>query len=122
MGGTAAHALQVVAAKPGETLLVHGAAGGVGQIAAQVAVQDGARVIGTAGESNHELLRSYGVIPVTYGPGLVERVRALAPEGVDAAIDTIGTDEAVDVSLELVADHARIVSSRLSAAPTAGSC
>ena len=89
VGGTAAHALQVAAAKPGETLLVHGAAGGVGQIAAQLAVQDGARVIGTAGESNHELLRSYGVIPVTYGPGLVDRVRGLAPDGVDAAIDTI---------------------------------
>ena len=61
VGGTAAHALQVAAAKPGETLLVHGAAGGVGQIAVQLAVQDGVRVIGTAGESNHELLRGYGV-------------------------------------------------------------
>ncbi|MDT0351726.1 quinone oxidoreductase family protein [Pseudonocardia charpentierae] len=110
VGGTAAHALQVAGAKPGETLLVHGAAGSVGQIAVQIAVQDGVRVVGTAGESNHELLRSYGVIPVTYGPGLADRVRAVAPEGVDAAIDTIGTDEAVDVSLELVADHSRIVS------------
>jgi len=110
VGGTAAHALQVAAAKPGETLLVHGAAGSVGQLAVQLAVQDGARVIGTAGESNHELLRSYGVIPVTYGPGLVDRVRGLAPDGVDAAIDTIGTDEAIDVSLDLVADHGRIVS------------
>ena len=110
VGGTAAHTLQVAAAKPGETLLVHGAAGSVGQIAAQLAVQDGARVIGTAGESNHERLRGYGVIPVTYGPGLADRVRELAPDGVDAAIDTIGTDEAVDVSLELVADRSRIVS------------
>ena len=110
VGGTAAHALQVAAAKPGETLLVHGAAGGVGQIAVQLAVQDRIRVIGTARESNHDLLRGYGVIPVTYGPGLADRVRALAPDGVDAAIDTIGTDEAVDTSLELVADHHRIVS------------
>jgi NADPH:quinone reductase len=110
VGRTAAHALQVAAAKPGETLLVHGAAGGVGQIAVQLAVQDGVRVIGTARESNHDLLRGYGVIPVTYGPGLADRVRALAPDGVDAAIDTIGTDEAVDTSLELVADHRRIVS------------
>jgi NADPH2:quinone reductase len=110
VGGTAAHALQVVAAKPGETLLVHGAAGSVGQITAQLAVQDGVRVIGTAGESNHELLRSYGVIPVTYGPGLADRVREIASEGVDAAIDTVGTDEAVDVSLDLVADRSRIVS------------
>ncbi len=110
VGGTAEHALQIAAAKPGETLLVHGAAGSVGQIAVQLAVQDGVRVIGTAGESNHELLRGYGAIPVTYGPGLADRVRALAPDGVDAAIDTVGTDEAVDTSLELVADHRRIVS------------
>lgn len=110
VGAAALHALQVVAPKPGETLLVHGAAGSVGQIAVQLAVQDGVRVIGTAGESNHELLRSYGVTPVTYGPGLVERVRALAPDGVDAAVDTVGTDEAVDTSLELVDDRGRIVS------------
>jgi NADPH:quinone reductase-like Zn-dependent oxidoreductase len=110
VGGTAEHALQSVAAKAGETLLVHGAAGSVGQIAVQLAVRDGVRVIGTAGESNHELLRSYGAIPVTYGPGLADRVRAIAPDGVDAAIDTVGTDEAVDTSLELVADHRRIVS------------
>jgi NADPH:quinone reductase-like Zn-dependent oxidoreductase len=110
VGGTAEHALQIAAAKAGETLLVHGAAGSVGQITVQLAVRDGVRVIGTAGESNHELLRGYGAIPVTYGPGLADRVRAIAPEGVDAAIDTVGTDEAVDTSLELVADHRRIVS------------
>ena len=110
VGGTAEHALQIAAAKAGETLLVHGAAGSVGQIAVQLAVRDGVRVIGTAGESNHELLRGYGAIPVTYGPGLADRVRAIAPDGVDAAIDTVGTDEAVDTSLELVADHRRIVS------------
>jgi NADPH:quinone reductase-like Zn-dependent oxidoreductase len=110
VGGTAEHALQIAAAKAGETLLVHGAAGSVGQIAVQLAVQDGVRVIGTAGESNHQLLRSYGAIPVTYGPGLADRVRAIAPEGVDAAIDTVGTDEAVDTSLELVADPRRVVS------------
>ena len=52
------------------------------------------------------MLRSYGAIPVTYGPGLADRVRAIAPDGVDAAIDTVGTDEAVDTSLELVADTA----------------
>jgi NADPH:quinone reductase-like Zn-dependent oxidoreductase len=110
VGATAVHALQVAAPKAGETLLVHGAAGSVGQIAVQLAVQDGVQVIGTAGESNHELLRSYGVTPVTYGPGLADRVRALAPDGVDAVIDTVGTAEAVDSSLELVADRSRIVS------------
>jgi NADPH:quinone reductase len=109
-GGTAAHALQVVGLKPAETLLVHGGAGSVGQIAVQLAVQAGATVVATAGERNHELLRGFGATPVTYGPGLADRVRAVAPNGVDAAIDTVGTDEAVDTSLELVADRGRIVS------------
>lgn len=109
-GGTAVHALAVVDVQPGETLLVHGASGSVGQVAVQLAVQAGATVVATAAERNHGLLRSYGAVPVTYGPGLADRVRAAAPEGVDAAIDTVGTDEAVDVSLELVADRARIVS------------
>jgi NADPH:quinone reductase-like Zn-dependent oxidoreductase len=109
-GATAVHALAVVDTKPGETLLVHGAAGSVGQIAVQLAVAAGATVIGTATEANHNLLRGYGAVPVTYGPGLAERVRAAAPDGVAAAVDTVGTDEAVDTSLELVADRARIVS------------
>ena len=64
----------------------------------------------TAGERNHELLRGFGAIPVTYGPGLVDRVREVAPGGVAAAFDTVGTDEAVDTSLELVSDKSRIVS------------
>ena len=109
-GGTALHALQVVAMKPGETLLVHGAAGGVGQVAVQRAVQAGATVVATAGERNHALLRGFGAIPVTYGPGLLDRVREAAPGGVDAAFDAVGTDEAVDTSLQLVADRSRIVS------------
>jgi NADPH:quinone reductase len=109
-GATAMHALAVVDVGAGETVLVHAAAGGVGLMAVQIAVARGARVIGTASEANHEYLRELGVEPTTYGPGLADRVRALAPDGVDAAIDCIGTDEAVDVSLELVADRERIVS------------
>jgi NADPH:quinone reductase len=109
-GGTALHGLQVVAMKPGETLLVHGASGSVGQIAVQLAVQAGVTVVATAAERNHELLRGFGAIPVTYGPGLVDRVREVAPGGVDAAFDAVGTDEAVDTSLELVSDTGRIVS------------
>jgi NADPH:quinone reductase-like Zn-dependent oxidoreductase len=109
-GATAVHALAVVDVKPGETLLVHGAAGSVGQIAVQLAVAAGATVIGTAAARNHDLLRGYGAIPVTYGPGLADRVHEAAPGGVAAAIDTVGTDEAVDTSLELVADRGRIVS------------
>ena len=73
------------------TLLVNGAAGGVGSAAVQLAVVRGARVIGSASPANHNDLRSPGAEPVAYGEGLVERVRALAPEGVDAALDVAGS-------------------------------
>ncbi|WP_037176183.1 NADP-dependent oxidoreductase [Rhodococcus sp. UNC363MFTsu5.1] len=108
-GTTASEAIVVTGVVGGETLLIHGAAGGVGSLAVQLAVAKGVTVIGTAAESNHEYLRGLGAIPVTYGDGLESRVRALAPNGVDAAFDTAGTDEAVDVSLALVADRKRIV-------------
>jgi NADPH:quinone reductase-like Zn-dependent oxidoreductase len=110
VGGTAAHTLQVVAVRPGETLLVHGGAGAVGRIAVQLAVRLGAKVIATASPRNHGRLRAFGAVAVTYGPGLADRVRAVAPGGVDAAIDAVGTDEAVDTSLQLVDDRSRIVS------------
>ncbi|MFF4338559.1 NADP-dependent oxidoreductase [Kitasatospora sp. NPDC001540] len=93
----------------GETVLIHAAAGGVGSIACQVATALGARVIGTAGEHNHTFLRGLGVEPVEYGPGLAGRVRALAPEGVDAALDLIGGD-AVETSIDLLKDPTRIAS------------
>lgn len=109
-GVTAIHALIATGVSAGDTVLVHAAAGGVGLMAVQVALAGGARVIGTASERNHDYLRQLGVEPTTYGAGLADRVRALAPDGVDAAIDCIGTDEAVDVSLELVADRDRIAS------------
>lgn len=108
VGGTAVHTLAATGVSAGDTVLIHGAAGSVGAIAAQLAVARGARVIGTAAPSRHERLRGYGIEPVAYGPGLADRVRALAPKGIDAAIDTVGTDEAIDVSLELVADRSRI--------------
>jgi NADPH:quinone reductase-like Zn-dependent oxidoreductase len=110
VGATALHALQVVAMKPGETLLIHGGSGSVGQIAVQLAVKAGVTVLATGAERNHALLSGLGATPVTYGPGLLDRVRAAAPHGVDAAIDTVGTDEAVDTSLALVSDPGRIVS------------
>lgn len=109
-GATAVHALTATSASAGETVLVHAAAGGVGLMVVQVAVARGARVIGTASERNHKHLRELGAEPTTYGAGLADRVRALAPAGVDAAIDCVGTDEALDVSLELVADRDRIAS------------
>jgi NADPH:quinone reductase len=108
-GVTATHALAVVGAGAGDTVLIHGAAGGVGLMAVQLAVMAGARVIGTASQSGHGLVREFGAEPVTYGAGLEERVRALAPDGVDAAVDCAGGDEALDVSLALVADRGRIV-------------
>ncbi|MEW2285028.1 NADP-dependent oxidoreductase [Streptomyces sp. NPDC047841] len=75
---------------PGDVLLVHAAAGGVGSLAVQIGRSLGARVIGTASERNHDFLRSLGAEPVTYGPGLADRVRALAPRGVDAVFDLMG--------------------------------
>lgn len=107
-GCTAVHALTATGVRKGDTLLLHGASGSVGRYAAQLAVLDGAEVIGTASPARHDELRAYGVRPVAYGPGLADRVRALAPEGVDAAIDAAGTDEAIDVSVELVADRSRV--------------
>jgi NADPH:quinone reductase len=108
-GVTAAHALAVTRVGAGETILIHGAAGGVGLMAIQIAADAGARVIGTASESGHALLRELGAEPVTYGAGLDERVRALAPGGIDVAVDCAGGDEALDTSLALVADRGRIV-------------
>jgi NADPH2:quinone reductase len=89
-------------------VLLHGGSGGVGQAVIQLAVARGARVIATAAPARHDLIRTLGGEPVEYGAGLADRVRALAPDGVTAAIDAVGTDEAVDVSIELVADRSRI--------------
>ncbi|MFB8240197.1 NADP-dependent oxidoreductase [Kitasatospora purpeofusca] len=95
--------------KPGETVLVHAAAGGVGSLAVQIAVALGARVIGTAGERNHDYLRTLGAEPVAYGDGLADRVRALAPNGVDAVLDLVG-GEALRISPDLLADGGRLAS------------
>ncbi|WP_127781640.1 NADP-dependent oxidoreductase [Rhodococcus sp. X156] len=107
-GTTAVHALTATRVAAGETVLVHGAAGGVGLMAVQIARAWGATVIGTAGSAQHDLLRSLGAEPVEHGAGLAERVRELAPHGVQAAVDTVGGDEAVDVSLQLVGSPARV--------------
>ncbi|MEU4173361.1 NADP-dependent oxidoreductase [Streptomyces sp. NPDC026665] len=76
--------------QPGQTLLVHGAAGGVGSIAVQIARSLGARVIGTASARDHEYLRTIGAEPVAYGYGAADRVRELVPDGVDTVLDTFG--------------------------------
>jgi NADPH:quinone reductase len=108
-GVTAAHALAVTKVGAGDTVLIHGASGGVGLMAIQLAFDAGARVIGTASPGSHALVREFGAEPVTYGAGLEERVRVLAPDGVDVAVDAVGGDEALDTSLALVADRDRIV-------------
>ncbi|WP_030910550.1 NADP-dependent oxidoreductase [Streptomyces sp. NRRL F-5126] len=109
-GTTAVHALEAAEVSTGDTVLVHGGSGGVGLMGVQLAAARGATVIATAAERNHQLLRDLGATPVAYGPGLVGRVRAAAPGGVSAAVDFAGTDEALDVSLELVPDRQRIAS------------
>jgi len=82
--------VQAVAPKAGETVVVSAAAGGVGSVAVQLARRTGARVIGLAGEQNHQWLRSHDIVPVAYGEGQEDRIRAAAPGGVDAFIDTFG--------------------------------
>jgi NADPH:quinone reductase-like Zn-dependent oxidoreductase len=94
--------------REGQTLVIDGAAGGVGFAAVQLARARGARVIGTASERNHDFLRSLGAEPTTYGEGLVERVRALAPDGVDLAVDTAGQGGAADL-VTLTGDPSRVV-------------
>lgn len=108
-GTTAAEMLAVTGAAPGETILLHGASGAVGVSVLQQARLRGIRVIGTASEARAGVVRGFGGLPVRYGPGLEERVREAAGGPVSAALDAVGTAEAIDVSLALVGDRARIV-------------
>jgi NADPH:quinone reductase len=117
VGTTAADLLHTSGARESETVLLHGAAGAVGMSVLQQARILGVRVVGTASPPNFDLVRRFGGIPVEYGPGLIERVRAAAWAGVAAALDTVGSDEAGDVSLALVADRNRVVT--IAAAPRA---
>jgi NADPH:quinone reductase-like Zn-dependent oxidoreductase len=88
---TATRALDQLGVGSGNTLLINGASGNVGSAAVQLAVARGARVIGTASPANHDYLRSLGAEPITYGEGLLDRVRAVAPDGVDLALDVAGS-------------------------------
>jgi NADPH:quinone reductase-like Zn-dependent oxidoreductase len=89
------------------TFVISAAAGGVGSLAAQLARRTGATVIGLASQSNHQWLKSHGVIPVAYGDGVADRIRAAAPGGVDAFIDTHG-DGYVELALALSVAPGRI--------------
>lgn len=95
VGSTALTALDALTTQPGNTIVVHGAAGGVGTLLTQLARTRGLTVIGTASTANHAHLRTLGAHPVTYGPGLTERITAAAgPHTVAASIDLAGSPEA----------------------------
>jgi NADPH:quinone reductase-like Zn-dependent oxidoreductase len=105
---TATRALDQLGATGGSTLLINGASGSVGSAAVQLAVARGERVIGTARPANHGYLRSLGAEPVAYGEGLVERVRSLAPDGVDLALDVAGSGVLPEL-IELAGGVGRVV-------------
>lgn len=116
---TAIRILDQVGVQPGETLLVSGAAGGVGSAVVQIARQRGSNVIGTASERNQDYLRSLGATPTTYGAGLVDRVRAFAPSGVDAALDIAGSGIIPEL-IELTGEPSKVLSIADFSAPEHG--
>lgn len=116
---TAWRCLDLLAMKAGETLLVSGAAGGIGSALVQLARVREIIVIGTASALNHAYLRELGAIPTTYGPGLTERVHQLAPAGIDAAVDLAGSGIIPEL-IALVGDPARVVSAADLTAPEYG--
>jgi NADPH:quinone reductase-like Zn-dependent oxidoreductase len=106
-GATAYAAVRAVSLKKGETVVISGAAGGVGSIAVQLAVNAGATVIGLASDRNHQWLKDHGAVPVTYGDGVEDRVRAASGGKVDAFVDTFGGGY-VELALGLGVDRERI--------------
>ena len=94
---TASAALDALGELSGRTILIEGAAGGVGSAAVEIALARGARVVGTASESHHDFLRELGAVPVTYGPGLADRVAEVAPEGISGALDLVGSGSLADL-------------------------
>lgn len=116
---TAQRILDQVGVQAGQTLLVSGATGGVGTAAVQIAVHRGVRVIGTASAANQGRLTALGATATTYGPGLVERVRALAPEGIDAALDLAGSGVIAEL-VELTGHPTKVLSIADFSAPEHG--
>jgi NADPH:quinone reductase-like Zn-dependent oxidoreductase len=114
-GAAASAALAAIELRPQDTVLIGGAAGGVGVFAVQLARLTGATVIGTASDGTFPFLRELGAEPVTYGPGLADRVRALAPDGITAAVDLFGT-ETIETALALGVASERIAA--IAAGPT----
>jgi NADPH:quinone reductase-like Zn-dependent oxidoreductase len=116
---TAIRILDQVGVQPGQTLVVSGAAGGVGSATVQIAVDRGITVIGTAAAGNQDYLRSLGAVPTTYGDGWVDRVRALAPNGVDAALDIAGAGVIAEL-IELTGEPTKVLSIADFSAPALG--
>ncbi|GAA1658657.1 NADP-dependent oxidoreductase [Microbacterium flavum] len=108
-GLTALQVLERAGVHAGQTVLIHGASGGVGSFGVQLARLRGARVVGTASEGSHDYLRSLGAEPVVYGDGLVPAARALAPQGFDVIVDFAG-GSSLDNTPELLADGGVVVS------------
>ena len=108
-GMTADMLLDAAAVGEGDTVLVHAAAGGVGSFAVQLAALRGATVVGTASERNHDYLRGLGATPVAYGEGLTDRVREVAPDGVDAVVDLVG-GAALEATPQVLRDGGRVAS------------
>jgi len=106
---TAYHLVEVAGIGEGDRVIVHGATGAVGSAAVQLARLRGAEVIGTVSAGREDAVRAFGAVPVVYDAGLEERLRALLPDGADAALDTVGSDEALDASVALVHDRGRVV-------------
>lgn len=107
-GLTALRVLETLAVTKGDTLLIHAASGGVGYLAAQLAVAAGATVVGTASTANHEKLTAIGVTPVAHGDGLAERLAQVAPDGFDAVADLVGG--VLDLSLDVLREGGRLAS------------
>ncbi len=108
-GLTALQSIRRAGVGPGQTVLIHAAAGGVGSFATQLAVLAGARVVGTASASSHDYLRSLGAEPISYGDDLVEQALALAPEGFDVILDYVG-GQAMDTVPALLIPGGKVAS------------
>ncbi len=105
---TSRRAFDLVRLTSGNTIFIDGGAGGVGAVATQIAIAHGARVIASAGQGNQDYLREIGASPVLYGDGMVDRVRALAPAGVDAVFDVAGKSSIADL-VSLVPTPSQVV-------------
>jgi NADPH:quinone reductase-like Zn-dependent oxidoreductase len=118
-GETSERGLRLLGVKAGDTLFVDGGAGGVGAVAVQLALARGARVVASASQANHDYLREIGAIPVRYGQGVAERVRAAAGGPVDAVLDVAGKTPVQEL-ISLVPEPSQVLSIANFAAAQAG--